>query len=143
MRYARDLRTVYFLEVFYRSRLDNVEDGDDVLAHARLTQEFEEFELSQCSQAEHRVVEGGNLLDCNFATTGFVNGGTDNTVRAFTDDIEYLVVRTCGRSVENWASMQLSGSALFKGGSGSAGYSFPAPTPPPCIAIQGGRAYRR
>ena len=38
------------------------------------------------------MVEGGNLLDRDLATAGFVYGGAHNTVCALTDDIEYLVV---------------------------------------------------
>lgn len=47
------LRTVHLLEVVYRSWFDDVQDGDDVLAHACLAEELQQLELSQCAQAEH------------------------------------------------------------------------------------------
>lgn len=45
------------------------------------------------------MVEGGNLLDRDFATARFVDSGADDSVRSFPNDIEYLVVGTCRRQM--------------------------------------------
>ena len=44
------------------------------------------------------MVEGGDLLDGDFATAGFVDGGTYDTVSAFADDVENLILGALGLS---------------------------------------------
>lgn len=55
------LNEVDLVEAIIASRLLDVEDGDDVF----VVEIAQQLHLSQGSQAEHGVVEGGNLLDGN------------------------------------------------------------------------------
>jgi hypothetical protein len=53
------------------ARLLDVENGDDVL----VVEVAQQLHLSQGSQAEHRVVEGSDLLDSHFLARGLVQRG--------------------------------------------------------------------
>jgi hypothetical protein len=55
------LNEVDLLEAIIASRLLDVEDGDDVF----VVEIAQQLHLSQGSQTEHGVVEGGDLLDGN------------------------------------------------------------------------------
>lgn len=55
------LNEVDLVEAIIASRLLDVEDGDDVF----VVEIAQQFHLSQGSQTEHGVVEGGDLLDGN------------------------------------------------------------------------------
>lgn len=55
------LNEVDLVEAIIASRLLNVEDGDDVF----VVEIAQQLHLSQSSQTEHGVVEGGDLLDGN------------------------------------------------------------------------------
>jgi len=47
----------------------NIKDGNDIL----VVEVSEELHLTKRSEAEHGVVEGGNLLDGNFLTGRLVD----------------------------------------------------------------------
>ena len=55
------LNQVDFGERFIISGLLNVKNRDDVL----VVEVSEELHLTKCTQAEHGVIEGGDLLDCD------------------------------------------------------------------------------
>lgn len=83
----------------------DIQDGDNIL----VVKVPQQLHLSQCAQAEHGVVERGNLFDGDLLAGWFVNGGAaqvfsmetflpewtclpDDTVSTFTDDILDLVL---------------------------------------------------
>ena len=63
-----------------------------ILADASLGEEFEELELTQGAEAEHRVLKGRDLLDRDLATAGPVDGRADDAICTLADDIEDLVL---------------------------------------------------
>jgi hypothetical protein len=56
------LDEVDFGEARVVARFLDVEDGDDVL----VVEVAEQLHFAESAQAEHGVVEGGDLLDCDF-----------------------------------------------------------------------------
>lgn len=78
------LDEVDFSEALERGRFDNIEDRDDVL----VVKPAQEFDLAQGAQAEHGVVERGDLLDCDFGFGRRVDRRAHDTVCAFADDVD-------------------------------------------------------
>lgn len=66
-----------------------------VFTYTSLAEEFEQLQLPKSPQTEHRMVEGGNLLDRNLSAGRTMNGRANDTVGTFSYDIEDLVLRTC------------------------------------------------
>lgn len=66
-----------------------------VFAYTSLTEEFEQLQLPESPQTEHRMVEGGNLLDGNLSAGRTMDGRTDDTVGTLSYNIKDLVLRTC------------------------------------------------
>lgn len=64
------LDKVDLVEAIIASRLLDIKDGDDVF----VVEVAQQLHLSQCSQTEHGVVEGGNLLDSHLLPGRLVNG---------------------------------------------------------------------
>ena len=67
-----DLYEVDFCEAIIIAWFLNIEDRDDVL----MVEVSQQLHLPQGSEAEHRVVEGRYLLDCNLLAGGFMQGRT-------------------------------------------------------------------
>lgn len=66
------LDEVNLFEIVETGGSQDVENRDDVLV-MEVTQQLY---LAQCSQAEHRVIKGGDTLDRNLPLGGYVYGGT-------------------------------------------------------------------
>ena len=66
------LYEVNFLEILEALGSQDVENRDDVL----MMEVAQQLYLAQRSQAEHRVIKGGDSLDCNLSLGGYVYGGT-------------------------------------------------------------------
>jgi hypothetical protein len=66
-----------------------------VLAYSGLAEEFEQLQFPKSPQTEHRVVEGGNLLDRNLSSRWAMDSGTNDTVGTLSYDIEDLILRAC------------------------------------------------
>lgn len=64
------LDEVDLVEAIIASRLLDIKDGDDVF----VVKVAQQLHLSQSSQTEHGVVEGGNLLDGHLLPGRLVNG---------------------------------------------------------------------
>src|SRR5882762_9592953 len=65
-----------------------------IFADTGLAEELQQFELSQCAQAKHGMVKRCDLLDCNFATAGPVNGGANDAICPLANYIKNLVLGT-------------------------------------------------
>ena len=65
------LDKVNLLKVVETRGPQDVENRDDVLV-MEVTQQLY---LAQCSQAEHRVIKGGDTLDRDLSLGGYVYGG--------------------------------------------------------------------
>ena len=72
-------------------------DAEDLLQETSLVicEKFEEFELSESTQAEHGMIEGSDLLDSDFPAGRSMYGRADDAVGAFTNDIQYLILCAC------------------------------------------------
>ena len=66
------LDEVNLLEILEAWWSQNVENRDDVL----MMEVAQQLYLAQRSQAEHRVIKGGDSLDCDLSLGGYVYGGT-------------------------------------------------------------------
>lgn len=64
------LNKIDLVEAIVASGLLDIEDGDDVF----VVEIAQQLHLSQSSQTEHGVIEGGDLLDGNLLSRGLVNG---------------------------------------------------------------------
>lgn len=64
------LDEVDLVEAIVASRLLDIKNGDDVF----VVEVAQQLHLSQSSQTEHGVVEGGNLLDGHLLPGRLVNG---------------------------------------------------------------------
>ena len=58
-----------------------------ILRDAGLGEELEQLELAEGAQAEHGVVERGDLLDGDLAPCGLVYGGADDAICTLTNDV--------------------------------------------------------
>lgn len=65
------LNQVHLVEALVVTRSLDIQNGDDVL----VVKVAQQLHLAQCPQAEHGVVEGGNLFDGNLLAGRLVNGG--------------------------------------------------------------------
>ncbi len=64
-----------------------------ILADAGLAEVLEELELSEGTQAKHRMVEGRDFLDRDLPAARAVDRGAYDSVRALANNIENLVLR--------------------------------------------------
>lgn len=69
--FSPHLNQVHLVEALVVTGSLDIQNGDDVLV-VKIAQELH---LTQCPQAEHGVVEGGNLFDGNLLAGRLVNGG--------------------------------------------------------------------
>jgi hypothetical protein len=67
-----------------------------VFAYTSLAEEFEQLQLPQSPQTEHRMVEGGNFLYRNLSAGRTMDSGTDDAIGTLSYNIKDLVLRTCG-----------------------------------------------
>lgn len=82
------LDKVDLVEAIVASRLLDIKNGDDVFV-VEVTQQLH---LSQSSQTEHGVVEGGNLLDGHLLPGRLVNGRANNSVGSLANDILNVIL---------------------------------------------------
>ena len=74
------LNNVDLLEGIVRSRLDDVEDADDVFGGLALLEVAQQLELTQRAQSKHLVTEWLHLLDGHLEASRAVNGGSNDAV---------------------------------------------------------------
>ena len=72
-----DLNEVHFREGLIVARLLNVQDGDYVF----MVEVAQQFHLSQCTQAEHGVIEWSDFLDGNLLARWLMQSRAACTVR--------------------------------------------------------------
>jgi len=63
-----------------------------ILTDAGLAEKLEQLEFAQCPQTEHRMIEGRDLLDGDFATARAMDSRADNAIGTLSDDVQNLVL---------------------------------------------------
>ena len=75
--FRTNLNEVHFTEFFERRRVKDVEDGDDVF----VVEVTEEFDFAEGAEAEHGMIERGDLLDCNLAPAGSMDSRANDAMK--------------------------------------------------------------